>query len=346
MGGKCGGLDVWVGGVRWVGRAAMISAIVFLVLALALPLAVTNTYYLHVFVALFINIVLAGSLNFILGYVGEKSLGHAAFFGIGAYVSAILVVRYGTPVWLGMLAAAAVAGVVGVAIGYPSLRLRGPYFAIVTLGFGAILQLVATNWVGMTKGPMGIPGVPPLALPVPGVGEYVFRSEQPYYYAGLLLVVATLFLTWRIQNSRTGRAFVAIRENFDLAESVGINTFRYKMIAFVLGTVMAGFIGAFYGHYANFVSPKALDTAVTLNVVTMVIIGGEGTVIGPVLGALVMTFLPEVLRVAEHMRMVIFALILLFTIIYAPAGITGMVRGLMQAKRTKKEADAVARPVA
>lgn len=289
--------------------------------AVTLPLAVTNPYYLHTAIALMLNAVLALSLNFILGYVGEKSLGHAAFFGIGGYTAALLALNLGVPGWATLLLGGLVSGVFGLAVGFPTLRLRGPYFAIATLGFGAILQLVATNWTSLTKGPMGIPGVPPLAF-----AGFVFRNERPYYYVALVLLAVAAYLTWRLANSRVGRAFVAVRQNFDLAESVGIDTFRYKLIAFVLGTVLAGVAGAFYAHYTNFISPKALEAYITLNVVTMVIIGGEGTLIGPIVGAVLVTLLPEVLRVAENLRLVIFGLILLLTIIYAPSGVVGLAR--------------------
>lgn len=304
-----------------------LSLLVVCAAALVLPLAVTNPYYLHTAVTLMINAVLALSLNFILGYVGEKSLGHAAFFGIGGYAASLLALNLGVPAWGTLLAGGVVAGLFGLAVGFPTLRLRGPYFAIATLGFGAILQLIATNWTSLTKGPMGIPGVPPLAF-----GGYVFRNEQPYYYAALLLLALAAYLTWRLAHSRIGRAFVAIRQNFDLAESVGIDTFRFKLLAFVLGTVLAGIAGAFSAHYTNFISPKALESYITLNVVTMVIIGGEGTLIGPVLGAALVTFLPEVLRVAENFRLVLFGLILLLTIIYAPSGIVGLARAVWQKK--------------
>ncbi|HHW14327.1 MAG TPA: branched-chain amino acid ABC transporter permease [Firmicutes bacterium] len=293
--------------------------------ALAVPLIVTNPFYLHTAIALMINAVLALSLNFILGYVGEKSLGHAAFFGIGGYTAALLALNLHVPSWATLLAAGLVAGLFGLAIGFPTLRLRGPYFAIATLGFGAILQLIATNWTSLTKGPMGIPGVPPLAL-----FGLVFRSERPYYYVALFLLALAAYLTWRLAHSRIGRAFIAIHQNFDLAESVGIDTFRFKLIAFVLGTVLAGTAGAFYAHYTNFISPKALESYITLNVVTMVIIGGEGTLLGPILGAVLVTLLPEVLRVAENYRMVIFGFILLLSIIYAPSGIVGLVRSAWQ----------------
>lgn len=307
--------------------SGLLSLLAVTAAALVLPLAVTNPFYLHTAITVMINGVLALSLNFILGFVGEKSLGHAAFFGIGGYTAAILALNFHVPAWGTLLAGGAVSGLLGLAIGFPTLRLRGPYFAIATLGFGAILQLIATNWTALTKGPMGIPGVPPLAF-----AGFVFRNERPYYYVALLLLALAAYLTWRLARSRVGRAFVAIHQNFDLAESVGIDTFHYKLLAFVLGTVLAGVSGAFNAHYTNFVSPQALAAYLTLNVVTMVIIGGEGTLLGPILGALLVTLLPEVLRMAENFRLVIFGLILLFTIIYAPSGVVGLARAAWQRK--------------
>ncbi|HHY32969.1 MAG TPA: branched-chain amino acid ABC transporter permease [Firmicutes bacterium] len=303
----------------------IVAILAIAVVAVALPLGVANPYYLHTGIAMMINAVLALSLNFILGYVGEKSLGHAAFFGIGGYTAALLSLNLGFPSWATLLGGGIVAGIFGVAVGFPTLRLRGPYFAIATLGLGAILQLVATNWTSLTKGPMGIPGVPPLAF-----AGFVFRDERPYYYVALALLALTMYLTWRLASSRIGRAFVAMRQNFDLAEAVGIDTFRFKLLAFVLGTVLAGVAGAFNAHYTNFISPKALESYITLNVVTMVIIGGEGTLIGPILGAVLVTLLPEVLRVADNFRLVIFGLILLLTIIYAPSGVVGLARAALR----------------
>lgn len=317
-----------------------LTGILLFGLAAAVPAFVANPFYLHTGIALMVNIVLALSLNFILGYVGEKSLGHAAFYGIGGYTAAILAINYALPAWLTLIAGAFVSGLFGLIVGYPSLRLRGPYFAIATLGFGAILQLIATNWVAVTKGPMGMPGVPPISLPNPFGAGLVFSTERPYYYLALIFVALTCWITYRLANSRTGRAFVAIHENVDLAESVGIDTFNFKMIAFLLGTVLAGLIGAFNAHYTNFISPKALEPYLTLNAVTMVIIGGEGTLAGPIVGAVLVTFLPEVLRVAEQYRMVFFGLILLISIIYAPSGIVGLVRNIAGRREAARHGNA------
>lgn len=293
-----------------------------LALLMLLPMAISSHFYLHMLVMAAINCVLALSLNLILGLAGEKSLGHAAFFGLGAYAAAIVGLRFTSAAWATLGASGLAAGLGGLAIGYPSLRLRGPYFAIVTLGFVLILQLLATNQVQLTGGPMGLPGVPPATI-----GSWRFYTERHYLYAALGLAVVTTWLSWAITRSRLGRALVAIRENPDLAESVGISGFHAKLVAFVIGAVLAGLSGGVYAHYMAFVSPKVFDTFLNVMIVSMVIIGGEGTTVGPILGALIVTALPEVLRFSEAYRMLFFGCVLLAAIMFAPAGLMGLVRG-------------------
>lgn len=296
----------------------------------AIPFLVTSSFYIHLLIMSAVNAVLAIGLNFILGYIGEKSLGHAAFYGIGAYTTAILSVHFGCSGPLNLLASLLVTLLGGLVIGIPSLRLRGPYFAIVTLGFVLILQLILMNGGSVTGGPMGLPGVKRLTLPSLWTGKiFTFSTDVHYYHLAMLFFWASFLISMGAINSKMGRAWLAIRENLDLAESVGISAFRYKLIAFLIGAGLAGLVGAVFTQYTGFVSPKVVDTWVNVNIVTMVIIGGEGTLLGPVVGAFLVTILPEVLRFAEGYRMLLFGVILLITIMFAPQGIVGLASDLV-----------------
>jgi branched-chain amino acid transport system permease protein len=304
-------------------RTKLALTLACVLISLLVPMAVTGSFYMFILIMGALNAVLAVSLNLMLGYIGEKSLGHAAFFGIGAYAAAMLSVHFGLTGPLGLLAAAILTMACAAIIGIPALRLRGPYFAIVTLGFVLIVQLLVTNGGSATGGPSGLAGIARLQWNGIG-GPFEFTTDTHYYYASIALFWGALFISILAANSRMGRAWVAIRENFDLAESVGIDAFYYKMIAFLMGAGLAGLVGALYAHYIGFVSPRIFDTWTNVLIVAMVIIGGEGTILGPVIGAVIMTALPELLRFAEGYRMLLYGLFLLAAIMFAPQGLLGL----------------------
>jgi len=290
-------------------------------LAIALPLALPGTYHRHVLVLAGIFVLMALGFDLVLGYVGELSLGHAAFFGIGAYTTALLTRSYAVPFPVDLLLAGLFTGAFGFLIGGPSLRLKGPYFAIVTFGFAEILRLVALNWTSVTRGPMGLPDVPHAHL-----GRYPINTELGYYYVVLALVGVAILVTRRLLDSAVGHAFLAIRENEELASSVGIATFRLKLVAFVVGMVFTGMAGSVYARYVHFVDPTALSFYFTVTVVSMVIVGGQGSVAGTTLGAVLFTLLPEYLRVAERARLVIFGALLMLAMVFMPEGLQGLWR--------------------
>ncbi len=314
----------------------LIGWAVALVAAAALPFVLTNNYYLHLMIMIAINSMLALGLNLILGFVGDKSLGHASFFGIGAYAGALIAFATNGNVIYTTIGAAVIAGVASIAIGYPVLKLRGPYFAIVTLGFCLIMQLVASNWVELTGGPMGLPGIPSAQLLAGGTTIFEAVDEQDYWYITFAGAALLYLLSRSIERTSLGRVLTALKENYNLSEAVGINPFHIKMAAFVIGAAFAGIAGSLYAHYTGFISPKVFDTLLNVNIVTMVIIGGEATSSGPVLGAMVVTLLPEVLRFAEGFRLLIFGVILLAVIMFAPKGLLGLVATLRS--KTRKEA--------
>jgi len=298
--------------------------------ALALPLLLPGPYHRHVLVLAGLFTLMALGFDLVLGYLGELSLGHAAFFGIGAYTTALLTRNFGVPFPLDLLLAGLFTGIAGLLIGAPSLRLRGPYFAIVTFGFAEILHLAALNWTSLTRGPMGLPDIPHAQL-----GPFRITTELGYYYLVLALIGVAMLVTRRLLESTVGHAFLAIRENEELASAAGIPTFRFKLLAFVIGMIFAGAAGSVYARYVHFVDPTALSFYYTVTVVSMVIVGGQGSIAGTTLGALVFTLVPEYLRVAERARLVIFGALLMLAIIFMPDGLRGIWRRARPPRRER-----------
>ena len=239
--------------------------------------------------------ILALSLNLLLGYTGQLSLGHAAFFGIGAYTSALLTLRLEWSFWLAVWPAAALtAGLAGWAIGRLALKVRGAYFVLVTISFAGVISLVSVNWMDLTNGPLGLPGVP-----APSLASLSLRTKPAYYYLVLIAAGAVVPGLHRLVSSRPGRAFLALRENEALAESVGVDPTHTLVLAAVVSAAMAGVAGSLYAHYTRFVSPEVFLFSYTVTMVIMVVAGGKGTLLGPVVGALLFTVLPEALREAD-----------------------------------------------
>jgi branched-chain amino acid transport system permease protein len=312
----------------------MILLYVFLFI---LPLLITSDYQKHILIMGGIYVILVASLNLLIGYVGEISLGHTAFFGIGAYTSGIFFLRMGIPFWLGLPAAGIVAGIFGFLIGYPTLRTRGPYFVIVSLAFSEILRLICSNWISLTNGPMGLKNIQPPSIHLGNLIHYEFSSKNSYYYLILVLVSLTLYICYRYVNSRFGRACMAIRENEALASSVGISAAKWGIITFVLSTFLAGLAGSFYAHYVLFISPDLFGFSFTTSMLLMLIIGGKGTMAGPVLGAVLFTIIPEYLRVAEIYRLSIFGLLLMVAVIFMPRGMIQLWEPLSRRFRNRLE---------
>jgi branched-chain amino acid transport system permease protein len=288
---------------------------------LAVPLWLPSPYHLHVLIMAGIFAILALSLNLLLGYAGLLSLGHAAFFGIGAYASALLALRLAWPFAAGFVAAVAVAGGSGYLTGRLAIRLRGAYFVLVTLSFAGVVSLVSVNWMDLTNGPLGLPGVPPA-----GLLGFAFATKRAVYYLVLAVAAAAYLLCARLVRSRIGRALIALRENEPLAASVGVDGTRYLALATALSAALAGAAGSLYAHYTRFVSPEVFLFSYTLTMVVMVLAGGKGTLVGPVVGAVVFTVLPEVLRelVAWQWQMLLYGTFLLLTVSLLPQGVVPM----------------------
>jgi branched-chain amino acid transport system permease protein len=280
-----------------------------------------NDYYRDIMTLTCIYIVLALGLNIIVGQAGLLNLGYVAFYAIGAYTYAILSTKFGLSFWPGLVAGGAMAAFFALVLGAPTLRLRGDYFAIVTLGLGEITRIILNNWDSMTGGPNGIPRV---GRPV--IAGYVLHTTFDFYYLILIISVGTVFAMKRIMASRIGRAWIAIREDEIAAEAMGINTFRLKLLAFVLGSAWAGLTGVFFAAKMAFVSPESFTFFESVMILCMVVLGGMGSIPGIILGALLLITLPEIFRDFQDYRMLAFGAALVLMMIFRPQGLLGSVK--------------------
>jgi branched-chain amino acid transport system permease protein len=286
-------------------------------------------YLLHLAILAGIYIILTISLNLIIGYAGQVSLGHAAFYGIGAYVSALASMHWHLPFPAAALAAMLAAGLCGLALGLPTLRLKEDYLAIVTLGFGVIVDLVFLN-LDITGGPDGLPGIPqPIIL---GLS---FRSPWAYLILVIVMVILVLTATTRLVGSYHGRALRAIRDHETTAQVMGINTPAYKIVIFTLAAALAGLAGSIYAHYITFINPETFALHTSILILTMVVLGGMGSIVGSVLGAVILTILPEMLRQAHAYQDLIYGGLLMVLLIWRPEGILG--KGKLSLKFLKRE---------
>jgi branched-chain amino acid transport system permease protein len=280
-----------------------------------------NDYYRDIMTLTGMYIVLALGLNIVVGQAGLLNLGYVAFYAIGAYTYAILSTTFGLTFWFGLLAGGAVAAVFAVLLGMPTLRLRGDYFAIVTLGLGEITRIILNNWDSMTGGPNGISKI---GRPV--LAGYEFHSTLDFYYLITVIVIITIFAMHRLIASRIGRAWVAIREDEVAAEAMGVNTYRMKLLAFVLGSALAGIVGVFFSAKMAFVSPESFTFLESVMILCMVVLGGMGSIPGIILGALLLITIPEIFREFQDYRMLAFGIALVLMMVFRPQGLLGTVK--------------------
>lgn len=285
---------------------------------LAFPLVYRNEYYKSLLVKILIYVILASSLNIINGYSGQFSLGHAGLMCIGAYTTALVSTRHEVNFILLILLSGAVTALAGFLVSLPTLKLKGIYLSIVTLGFSEIVRLVALNWTDFTGGPMGVKGIP-----APKLFGVSLHSTNAQYYIVLAAVVITIFSLYRILHSRVGRAWIAIREDQLAASSLGVNLNLYKSLNFVVGAFFAGVGGSLIAYSYRWVSSEMFMTDEAFNIISMVIIGGQGTLVGPVIGAAIVILIPEVFRFAEKFRMVFYAVLIIAMMWWRPQGLAG-----------------------
>jgi branched-chain amino acid transport system permease protein len=311
--------------------------LIALTVALLAPLAVHNDYVVHIGVNVLFSVILATSFNLIVGYVGEFPLGHTAFFGIGADTAALLSVCFALPFQVTVITAAFVAALFGLAIGAVTLRLRGPFFVIVTLCFAEVLRLIANNWIDLTNGPMGVSGI---AMPAWATSGSILQQKVAFYYAGLLLAALSIFISYRFVYSNVGRAAIAVRENRFVAQSLGIWPFYLGLVTFVLAAAIAGAAGGFYAHYFTYVGPEVFDFSFMITMIIMVLVGGKGTLVGPVVGAFIVVMLDVYLRDFKELRFSIFGLLVIAVVIFLPRGLMGFISRRHETYHREKPGDA------
>ncbi len=292
---------------------------VILLVALILPLVVTNNYYMHVINLAGIYTLITLGLNLLSGYTGQVSMGQAGFFAIGTYVSALLSLNFDFPFLLSALIGLFAAGVFGLIIAIPAMKLSGAYLVLATVGFGEIVRLVILNWTPVTKGAAGLTGIPAASF----FGVKIL-SEQDYYYLILAAVVLGFYIAYQLAHSKIGRTYCAIREDELAAQAMGIPVNRYKISAFIISAFYAGLAGAIYGVFSGVASPDNFTFDDSVAFLCMAVIGGNRTIAGAFIGAFALTILSEGLRALQTYRLILYGAILIYTVIYMPQGLVGI----------------------
>ena len=308
-----------------------------LLIMVFLPLFIKSPYWLDIFITVLMYAFLGTAWNIVGGYCGQISFGHSAYFGLGAYISTILFIKFAISPWMGMIIAAIVVGLIAIIFGYPSLRLTGHYFVFFTIGFTEVTRIIFLNWK-WAGAAMGI------IIPyTPSFGNLIFFSKVPYYYIALLLTVLGVLFTYLIERSKLGKYFIAIREDQSMAEAIGINTAVYKTYAFAISAAMAAIGGVFYAQYVLYIHP---DTTMTIIMATYFVliplVGGAGTIFGPVVGAAILIPLQEYARATfggriEGLSIVIIGLIIIIMTTTAPTGVMGLLKRMGYKDEVVKE---------
>ncbi len=290
-----------------------------LALGLAFPFMAGNDYHLTVMSTAYIFTIATLGLNLIVGYTGQFNLAHAGFMAIGAYTLGILTVDHGWSYWPAFAAAGLVTVIVGLPLGWISLRLKGHYFSIFTLCVGYIIFLVIEKWDDLTHGVVGLIGIPEPAA----IGDFAFDTPIKLYYLVFAFLTLGVWAMRRIVNSLLGRTFMAIRNGDNLAEALGINLMRNKLIAFLISVLYAGWAGALYAGFVRFISPDVAGVQHTFDMTMYMLVGGLGTLVGPLLGGISVPWITQWLQAVQEYRFVIFGPLLILLVIFLPHGIVG-----------------------
>ena len=316
-----------------------IGWMLLLIAGLAFPLLAGNDYHLTVMTTAYIFAIATLGLNLITGYTGQYNLAHSGFVAIGAYAVGILTVDHQLPFWLAFVLSGFITALIGFFVGLVSLRLRGHYFSIFTLCVGYIIFLLIEKWESLTHGTIGLIGIP---VP-PGIGPIRFETPLSLYYLVFFFLVLAVFVMHRIVDSLLGRTFVAIRNGESLAEALGIDLMRNKLLAFVLSVFYAGIAGGLYAGFVRFLGPGLAAAENTFDLTMYMLIGGLGTLLGPLLGAIAVPWLTQYLQFLQEYRFLVFGPLLVVLVIFLPHGIVGTWQGL-RARRRAREADAALAP--
>lgn len=308
------------------------------VIIILVPLLTPNMYIMQIVNMICIYIILGTSINVLTGFTGQLSLGQAAFFGIGAYATALLNTRGGLQFFPCMICSVVITALFGVILAVPALKVKGSYLALLTMGFGEVVRIVMINWTPVTNGTAGI-----LGIESPVIFGFAFDTLKKYYFLIMVFVLLGLLYQSIIIKTRTGRAFVAIREDNEAAELTGINVTSYKIRAFVLSAIYCGVAGSLYAMMIKYVSPDTFTNNISSVILWTAIVGGFGTVMGPVLGGIVMQVLPEALRFLGDWRLVVYGVILLIVILRFPGGLYPYIQKFMENWKEKRAAHAEGR---
>jgi branched-chain amino acid transport system permease protein len=303
-----------------------------IILSIIFPLLTNNNYIIHVMTLSFIWMIGVYGLNLLAGFAGYLSLAHAGFFAIGAYSIGLLTVKAGLNYWVAFFLALVITSVIGFFVGIVALRTKEHFFAIYTLCVGYIIYLVIYKWDGLTEGVRGLIGIPSPSA----IGPISFDTPLSNYYLVLFFLLVTILLIYRIVHSLTGRTFIAIRNSEDLAQTIGISTMKNKLIAFVLSTFFAGLGGILYASFIRFIGPDVAYITITFELLTFLLVGGIGTLSGPIIGTLLIVWISQYLQFLQDYRMLIFGPLLTFLIIFAPRGIVGAFVDWQIRKKAKK----------
>jgi branched-chain amino acid transport system permease protein len=293
---------------------------VLIVMAIAYPYIITNQYLMRLSILALMYVMLSLGLNLVTGYMGQMSFGNAAFWGIGAYVAAIMTKNMSLGSGIAFLGAMLLTGIFGFLLGLPVLKLKGYYLTIVTMGFCEIMRLVELNWMEVTNGPLGISAIPKF-----NIFGIKLLSYKSYYYIILILVIATTVIVRRIVNSRVGLAIKSIRDDDVAAESMGVNIVKYKILTFTISSMIAGVAGAFYAQYISYIDPSSFTYNASQEMLVIIIFGGLGSIPGCFLGAIILTVLPELLRGLAEYRMLIYGALMVIMMIVKPSGVLGSI---------------------
>lgn len=304
------------------------SGYLFLIMAI-FPIFTQDPYVLNIFITTGIWTIAAWGVRLIMS-TGQLTLGHAAYMAIGAYASALLVMKVGLSFWVAFPLAGVISTLVALLIGYLTLRIKGVYFSIITFAFAEIIRLIIIHWPNLLGGYGGLANIP---APHPFL-TIRFSSRLPYYYLLLALILITYLVMVRIDQSRLGKIFSSIHESDTLAESIGINIMKYKIMAFCIGCFFAGLSGSFYAHYFNFTSPEFFTIWQSIYCLIFVLVGGAGSVFGPLVGSFFLTLIPEILRVAKEYEPIIYAIILILVMFLLPDGLISLPARLWRNKNS------------
>jgi branched-chain amino acid transport system permease protein len=310
------------------------------ILAFVLPVMIQNKFYLNIFILILLFATIASAWNILGGYGGQLSLGHTIFFGLGAYTSSLLYLNVGLSPWVGIFIAMGISIVAGIFIGWPTFRLKGPYFTLATIAFAEVIRHLSLYWRSLTHGSMGIN-----IRFEPGVSNLIFREYSSYYYFALVLFLIALAIVYYVDRTRVGYYLKAIREDEDSAETLGIHVTKYKMIAMILSAGLSGVAGVLYAQFMLFFEPESVfNLNFSIEIALIAIVGGMGTVYGPLLGAVIIIPINEILRSSfpslNGMNYFIYGVVLILIVSFMPNGLLPVLNRIPEKIRGKKRLDA------